>query len=84
MLKEQKDEVSIQRDDVREGLVAVISVRLPQLHVRAAASCSLPEMRRATVEWLCRTNAQALTWTQLLDSTPLRSLFELAFGLPSN
>src|ERR1700740_1955899 len=30
MLKEQKDEVSISGDDVREVLVAVISVRLPQ------------------------------------------------------
>src|ERR1700680_1397986 len=30
MLKEQKDEVTINGDDVREGLVAVISVRLPQ------------------------------------------------------
>ena len=30
MLKEQKDEVTISGDDVREGLVAVISVRLPQ------------------------------------------------------
>src|SRR3981189_2386453 len=52
MLKEQKDEVSISGDDVREGLVAVISVRLPQPQFEGQTKRQLHSESKGDVEQL--------------------------------
>src|ERR1700729_1925422 len=50
MLKEQKDEISITGDDVREGLVAVVSVKLPQPQFEGQTKGKLNSDIKGTVE----------------------------------
>src|SRR5262252_1539953 len=52
MLKEQKDEVTISGDDVREGLVAVVSVRLPQPQFEGQTKGKLDSDIKGDVEQL--------------------------------
>src|SRR6266581_3884969 len=52
MLKEQKDEVTITGDDVREGLVAVVSVRLPQPQFEGQTNGKLNSDIKGDVEQL--------------------------------
>src|SRR6266436_1572221 len=50
MLKEQKDEVTITGDDVREGLVAVVSVRLQQTQLEGQTNGKLHRDIKGDVE----------------------------------
>ena len=52
MLKEQKDEVTITGDDVREGLVAVVSVKLPQPQIEGQTKGKLNSDIKGPVEQL--------------------------------
>ena len=52
MLKGQKDDVAITGDDVREGLVAVVSVRLPQPQFEGQTKGKLNSDIKGTVEQL--------------------------------
>ncbi|HEV2299202.1 MAG TPA: DNA topoisomerase (ATP-hydrolyzing) subunit B [Candidatus Acidoferrales bacterium] len=52
MLKEQKDEISITGDDVREGLVGVVSVKLPQPQFEGQTKGKLNSDIKGSVESL--------------------------------
>jgi len=65
MLKEQKDEVSITGDDVREGLVAVVSVKLPQPQFEGQTKGKLNSDIKGQVEQLVNEKL-----ANILTSTP--------------
>src|SRR5437667_238870 len=60
MLKEQKDEVTITGDDVREGLVAVVSVRLPQPQFEGQTKGKLNSDIKGDVEQLGNEEIRAI------------------------